>query len=631
MEKNNIYWFFVLLGILGVIIIYYKATFTKTNGIESFDAAPPSTPPASTPPSSTPPSSTPPSSTPPASTPPASTPPASTPPASTPPASTPPASTPPASTPPTMPQTNLLFYTHLFNMSNNPDAYTNSLYGNNAGSTCAANTLCNASGDSNIKLTTTYTSPVTSASGLPLLNYKIIGPPSRDLLGASITTDILGSFSVIFYGDFNNLSLLNADGTIKPNMANGITLYEAYAETPNTVKLSIMPIVNDQNNVNVQLILGDYRTYYNWKISVDTLKANGVASLYGLVFDNTNQTTPIATFYIGVNANPTNGMTAVNNTIKMGYSPMLINSNGTWDFNLYAFAYYTQALSATDITTLNAFFIYHYSNAAAAQAALQASQAQVQALQTIIDTNGIALSDLETQLQQCSNNLATCSLSASQIENAMNILPKARHSNWHVNNPNGTNSTPVSAQDMQKCDVLKIKDAMKGAASTAASTLSINNGLLANITPNSNGVGQILDPTKGQKPGPAVASTPAATITPPVTTPASSTNSNSNSNNNTNSNTNNNASFQNVYNQLALQAYQNPTADGNTNTNTVASIDNTGSGSTSTATAATDTTSSSSTSSANADNTNTNTNTNTPSATVVPNGFWASLVAAFGI
>jgi hypothetical protein len=614
MEKNNIYWFFVLLGILGVIIIYYKATFAKTNGIESFDGTSGSTT------SGTPASGTPVSG-------------------ST--ASGSAASGTPASgTPPTMPQTNLLFYTHLFNMSNNPDAYTNSLYGNNAGSTCAANTLCNANGDSNIKLTTTYTSPVTSASGLPLLNYKIIGPPSRDLLGTSITTDILGSFSVIFYGDFNNLSLLNSDGTIKPNMANGITLYEAYAETPNSIKLSIMPIVNDQNNVNVQLILGDYRTYYNWKISVDTLKANGVASLYGLVFDNTNQSTPIATFYIGVNANPTNGMTAVNNTIKMGYSPMLINSNGTWDFNLYAFAYYTQALSATDITTLNAFFIYHYSNAAAAAAALQASQAQVQALQTIIDTNGIALSDLETQLQQCSTNLATCSLSASQIENAMNILPKARHSNWHVNNPNGTEGTPVSVQDMQKCDVLKIKDAMKGAASTAASTLSINNGLLANITPNSTGVGQILDPTKGQKPGPATASAPVTTPAAAASTAASSTNSNSNSNTNTNtnsnsnsnSNTNNNASFQNVYNQLALQAYQNPTSDGNSNTNTAASIDNTGSGSTSTATAATtttDTTSSTSTASTSTDNTNTN--TNTPSATVVPNGFWASLVAAFGI
>ena len=377
---------------------------------------------------------------------------------------------------------NYLLYMHLFNTSSTVGQFTNNTFGNNPNTICnGANKWCNAT-DTSSFLITNYTSSVTTNTGLPLLNNTITGPSSILLLGSANTSKILGSFSVVFYGKFNNITFTNGQP---------IKWYEAYAETPNAVKLLIAPKANDVNNVYVQLILGDYRTYYNWVIPIDTLKSNGNPSLYALVFDNTNQAVPTATFYIGLNPNVTSGMTPVNNTIRLGYSPMLINSTQNMDMNLFAVVYYITALSATDIANMNAYFMSQYSGQTAA---LDAAIKQNTALQTMIDTNDLALQQLQDQLNQCKADLSKCSLSAAQIEEISNKLPKDRRSNWHIKG----GSANVSAADLAKCDVLNLKKLATSAAD--ASTKTINSGILSNVLANNQGIGNIVNVTKGEKP-----------------------------------------------------------------------------------------------------------------------------------
>lgn len=511
-EKDNLYWLFVMFGLLLVIIIYYKAVFTATfigSNKETFTtnvtcsdgttaATFPQCPPgtyvtctdgtfaattAQCPPSAA-----------------AANAPAPAP-APAPAAASSGGSVGAGGTTPTVPEmpiNNRLLYMHLFNRSTTVGHFANNTFGNNPNSICnGSNKWCNSI-DTKSFLITNYGSSV-SAGGLPLLNNNIIGPSSIDLLGPMNTSKILGSFSVVFYGKFNNITFTNQQP---------IKWYEAYAETPNVVKLLIVPKANDANNVFVQLLLGDYKTYYNWAIPIDTLKSNGNPSLYALVFDNTTPATPNASFYIGLNANVTSGMTPVNNTIRLGYSPMSINASQTLDMNLFAFAYYTSALSPSEIAAMNTYFMYESTGQTAA---LNAAISKNIALQTMVNSNNLTLQQLQDQVDKCKADLSKCSLSAAQIEEISNALPKPSRGSWHIK---GVGKSDVSDADMKKCDILNIK---KMASSVAdASGKSINSGILSNVLANNQGIGNIVNVTKGEKPtlrpsAPAGATAPAAT------------------------------------------------------------------------------------------------------------------------
>uniref|UniRef100_A0A6C0KWJ3 Uncharacterized protein n=1 Tax=viral metagenome TaxID=1070528 RepID=A0A6C0KWJ3_9ZZZZ len=538
-EKNNIYWFFVLFGILLVIIIYYRGTYVPTTGVEYFTTAGAAAAGAGA---------------------------AAAGGAGAAGAGAAGAGAAAgAAAAATMVTNSLVYYFQLFNLA------TNTTFGNNPGSVTGASLWLNTtpsltpdtvSGNTLSVVpfaSSIVTNPQGFSPGLPTIGLPIQSSfSSKALLGPTSTSDVLGSFSIVFYAKFNSLTFTNT---------NPLPLYEAFAETPNAVKLLISPKSGDTNNVYVQLLLGNFQTAYNWLISIDTLKAGGNPTLYALTFDNSTPATPNAIFYIGTTANTIPSMTPINSSVLLGYSPIRINTSGNLDMNLFAIAYYTSSLAPSDIANLSTYFLQQYTGVIAATAAAALTAQQNAALASTVDANALALANLQNQINQCEANL-----SLIKVTNNKPLLPPDS-SGWHVNNPKGNN--PVSPQDMEKCDVLKIKKAMN---SISHAQPSINAGLLSNVAANNNGIGTILDPTKGQFPTPqdyaqysAQNKNSRALSIAQSTTQTLLANQSAQAAQNAqlqaeiaalqqqqNAANNNSPSFQQTYQQLAQQAYQNP-------------------------------------------------------------------------
>lgn len=326
----------------------------------------------------------------------------------------------------------LLMYFNSFNIENisNVPGQNNTYY-------CQQNKWCDAQKNIQYFLNGQNVPSVIDNGGLPLKNILIQGPPTYSLVSASNNYQ-LGSFSIIFYLNFNTLSF-DTDAEI--------ILYEMFAEYPNKIRISIVEIPDDPNNVDFNVIIGNALNIYTWKIPITTALSNGNTTVYSIVYDNDAL---MITLYIGVGANiyttPIHNTSAP--TIILGVTPLQINTNRNLDASILAFCYYNYALSKTDMVAVNDYFIQESSSTYLLESAYDALRAS-------LSSQNSALINQLNNTTQTINGLQSKIDSMSCPAAASGPAQAPSGPRWHVK-MNGSSS--VNDSDLQQCSPLTLKE-----------------------------------------------------------------------------------------------------------------------------------------------------------------------------
>lgn len=292
----------------------------------------------------------------------------------------------------------------------------------------SAFTLTNANGvPTSIKTTNTID------GGVPLLNTVMTGPSSESFASATSATPYeLPNFTVAWY--LKNFAISSTE-------TRDYTLFEMFAESPNYVRLFVQPSA-DGTTVEIKAKLGG--TVYTLENSQGTpVAAAALSSGSGpltMAFtykkcSTANCTDGAVTFYIGTDTTLSATLTS-QDTIKLANSNVKINSNSNIGAKLYAFAFWDNTFSASDVSSLDKYWSNEMKSirltelvmtAIAAEAAQQAAAAA-----KVIAENAAA-----------QNELATCRRVAEERANVAG-LSVANTRPWQVNmegNANGNAGT----------------------------------------------------------------------------------------------------------------------------------------------------------------------------------------------
>lgn len=287
-----------------------------------------------------------------------------------------------------------------------------------------------------------------SVIGLPLKKVKLIGPASHIVCGITTPAE-LDSFTLLFYGKVNSLVFTNN----KPNI-----LFQMFAENPNHVQWSIAE--KNKDTCFIEVILGNVNKVYRWEVPKTTLISNGNPTLYALVYDKRNVSKTSINVYIGTN-NYT-ALVANPSVVRLGNTPMEINSLTNFDFTLQAFAYINAALGSDELPVWTEYFLKEAGGIA-------------KTMKYIQDTYSLEVMTLNQQLSMQTNSVDKLQ---AELDKCMAKLPAVTYEDkknkWQIS-MNG--SADISAADSEKCSILNLtpmwkeKDAMvNDKVSTTTST-----------------------------------------------------------------------------------------------------------------------------------------------------------------
>ena len=305
------------------------------------------------------------------------------------------------------------------------------------------------------------TGSIDYSDGLQTSTVQLVGPSSSSFTTASDFR--LSSFTVALYGLINTLTAL-------PVIVFIMHAETSYPNTPNMIEISFNAPTDPADTTHINVMMDVGQVHASWLIPTSTLLTRQ-KNLYTFVYDNSLQS---ATFYIGTSApytytlpapvtpgssNLTPGSSNLTPPprapIILGNSSMAVNNNKNLDMGLYAFVYYSVALSTSDQVVL-----YNYFTQQGSGLALYI-QEQLNAASSLASIKGQFTSNLsmyENALNICQSSLAAASVS--------NVFKNP----WQIN-LDQANGASASLADMYKCSPLAVKKYGDG---------SSNSGILTN-------------------------------------------------------------------------------------------------------------------------------------------------------
>ena len=300
-----------------------------------------------------------------------------------------------------------------------------------------------------------------SSIGLPLKTIKLVGPSSTLACGASETaaaSTILSSFSVMFYGRFNSITF---DASNK-----SIVLFQMFAENPNHIKWSITP--KDNANCYIELVLGNTNTTYRWIIPKTTLMSNGNPTLYGLVY-SVGSVKRTFTVYVGTNKYTASSTDMT--PIRLGYTPMEINSTTNADMILQSFVYMNSVLVDADIPAWSEYFVNQSGGLARTLRFLKDTYAsEITTLNNQLTNQTNSVDDLQKALEECRAKMPAQTYEDKKEKWKIQLDGKA---------------TDVSTEEAKKCSVLLAPSPWKkdGASKEPAKFVEENEKALKIVSP----------------------------------------------------------------------------------------------------------------------------------------------------
>jgi hypothetical protein len=289
-------------------------------------------------------------------------------------------------------------------------------------------------------------------TGLPMKGIKMVGPPSEALGGVSSYE--LPGFTYMMYGKMNTIVFENNQP---------ITLFQIYAENPNHISLVLYP--KDNVMVKVELTLGNVNRVYQWSVPRSTLLSNGNKTLYTLVYEKLESGTK-AYFYIG---DSQFSATISNNTaIKLGNSPMDVNSDTSLDLTLWNMSVFTAALTREEIKRWSDYFNVQSTGLASnLDAALAAFDAVTNDAVTQLSIQDENVKILQEELNKCKATMPT-------PENLFQ-LGKAK---WHIKLDDVINKPSITGEESASCSILNLQQ-RAATGTTATGTPATGTGTTA--------------------------------------------------------------------------------------------------------------------------------------------------------
>lgn len=283
--------------------------------------------------------------------------------------------------------------------------------------------------------------------GMSLKDLKLLGPSSQEFGTESQTSSsiVLPSFTMCMYGVIESLDF--------PEGNQRIVVFQISAEHPYVVQLAISR--RDSRTAMLEVVLG--KKVYKWPIEKNTLMANRVATMYGVVYDKDAEG-PVVKFHIGGSVYKERVIDT--EPILLGNTEAVINPKGQFDMKMLAFGFFNTPLSDESMKKMHAYFTRQQSGI---DIMLQKQKEDYLALQEDYEKK---IQDATRTLESVEDELSKCK---EATEKALAAAPKTRH--WQITMEQGTESAvaaKLTPEDLKKCTPLKV--ASKVAASAAAGT-----------------------------------------------------------------------------------------------------------------------------------------------------------------
>jgi len=244
--------------------------------------------------------------------------------------------------------------------------------------------------------------------GLSMKNVILLGPPCDYLANASNPFE-LSPFTLFLYASMNAPDFTNTN-------TKEITIFRIYAETPNSVRLTMKPS-QMTGRTAVELVLGAEKNRYIWDITTSTLLSNGNPTLYALTVD-TNPASKDKTAILYIGKSKYTADITVSQPIKLGNSRMEINSFGSLDAVLFSFGFIDQKLTETEIDTLSDY--------------MQKQQTGVE--RRVIETANQKDNESKTKINSLKKELTECKYKEPETASTNEIAHDGKR-RWMIDNP----------------------------------------------------------------------------------------------------------------------------------------------------------------------------------------------------
>jgi len=300
--------------------------------------------------------------------------------------------------------------------------------------------------------------------GLDLKKLKLVGPASHTSCGRVSSVE-LGSFTIFVYGKLNSLVF----DTERPKV-----VFQMFAENPNHIQWSFVD--KDKANCYIEVILGNVNKVYRWSIPKSTLLSNGNITLYALTFDLKE---PVSKINVYVGMNSYSASTSSVGIVRLGNSPMEINSQVNWDFSMSAFGYFNGVLTPDDLAKWSEYF-------------LKQSGGMAKNMKFIQDAYNLEVLTLNQQLSAQTNSVGALKEELEKCQAKLPALPtlEEKRLKWQIMY-DGASS--LSSDDMKKCSVLNLSSVWKQekekekATATATASANVNGTPAPTTTPSGSG------------------------------------------------------------------------------------------------------------------------------------------------
>jgi hypothetical protein len=291
-----------------------------------------------------------------------------------------------------------------------------------------------------------------SDGGFPLKNFKLQGPPSN-----SLGTADFNSFTISIYAKVNSLDL----------SAGFIKVLQIYAETPNYIIL-LFDKNNDTTKVNV---VAHIRTKtYGWILPKTSIIGTNLLSL----MYNYNNGSPTVDFFINdtvqvldatlSSSDSVSDTTSTYSTIKLGLSPIVLNSTLNLDANMYAFVIYSVNLTTpsspsitgdSDLTLLKKHFISEVAGYSRLLLLKQQTDSQNNSLKAQMDKYKKNIKSYKADLDKCTSKLQDTA--ASNLADSITAATKSQLRKWQIDY-NGTAALDTAdTKSLDSCSPIHVK------------------------------------------------------------------------------------------------------------------------------------------------------------------------------
>ena len=290
-----------------------------------------------------------------------------------------------------------------------------------------------------------------SDGGFPIKNFKLQGPSSNSLS----TTDFT-SFTMSFYAKVNSLEL-----------SKFVKVLQIYAETPNYIIL-LFDINADTSKINVIAHIG-IRTY-GWVVP----KTSIIGSNLLTVMYNYNSGNPTVDFFINdtvqvldtslSTSDSVGDRTSTYSTIKLGLSPMVLNSTLNFDANIYAFAIYSVNLTSpssasirgeSDLTLLSKYFISEVAGYSRLLLLKQQTDNQNNNLKSQMNSYLKDIASYKDDLNKCTTKLENSAISA--LADSVSAATKSQLAKWQIRYDGVAALDTADTKSLDSCSPIHVK------------------------------------------------------------------------------------------------------------------------------------------------------------------------------